>query len=508
MMLRRLAAVFALPLVLAASPAPVVAPISSPLPSPLPTPTQPAGPQARAHWPVQTADQPAQELIDRGVAMLYAFDTGEARVAFGQAIAREPNLAFAYWGLAEADTIDINVVSSPEGEVRGAAAVAQGRAHLRGASDEERVLLAAIAQRYAPGTTRQKLNRYADALSAYTNGHRDDANLLAIAAYAIYEATPSFTDTNDALVPKAREILGDLDRALMLDPQNIGAHHLRIHLLEEADRAKDAIPDAQALSSYGYPPGESHLPHMAAHIWVRVGDYARAVSDNERAVANDRAWFALGDGPGQQYMKRYHDHDVDFVLYGLTTLGRDDEARAFAKGEDGFSRTHLALRLHDDAGALAAAGPDAHFARAIAAARQGDTATARAQRAKITGDDAGPRTSLVDAALARHAGDTAGAVANYRRAYDATKTAFAGDPKDDWYVPIGEGYGAALLAAGRPADAASVFTAELARFPGDPHLEWGLAEALKEQGKDDTVPRAAYRAAWKGARDLTLADLG
>jgi predicted Zn-dependent protease len=497
---RRLAAILAFPLALAASP--------TPGPVPIPTATQPAGPQARAHWPVQTADEKTQELIDRGVSMLFAFDTGEARVAFGAAIARDPNLALAYWGLAEADTIDINVVSSPEGEVRGAAAVAQGRAHLRGASAEERVLLDAIGQRFAPGTERQKLDRYANALSAYTNGHRDDANLLTVAAFAIFEATPTFTDANDGLIPKAREILADLDRALVLDPQNIGAHHLRIHLLEEADRAKDAIPDAQALSSYGYPPGESHLPHMAAHVWVRVGDYARAVSDNERAVANDRAWFALGDGPGQQYMKRYHDHDVDFVLYGLSTLGRNDDARAFAQNEDAYSRAHLLLRLHDDGGALAIAGPDAHFVRAIAAARSGDAARAQAERAQIRGDDAAPRTALVDAALARKAGDLPGALAAYQRAYDATKTAFPGDPKDDWYVPIGEGYGAALLAAGRPADAASVFTAELTRFPNDPRLEWGLAEALKAQGKDDTAARAAYRATWKGAHDLTLADLG
>jgi hypothetical protein len=46
------------------------------------------------------------------------------------------------------------------------------------------------------------------------------------------------------------------------------------------------------------------------------------------------------------------------------------------------------------------------------------------------------------------------------------------------------------------------------RFPNDPHLEWGLAEARAAQGKDDAAPRAAYRAHWKGTRDLTLADLG
>lgn len=514
-MRRRLAALVALPLLLAAAPSASPSPIPSPaaLPnsvsSPLPSSSPSIRVQASAHWSVPGADPKTQELIDRGVAMLYAFDTGEARVVFAQAIQRDPDLAFAYWGMAEADTIDINVPSSPEGEQRGAAAVAQSRAHMRNASPETRMLINAIALRYADGTRQQKFARYADALSAYTKTHRDDPNLLTVAAFAIYNATPTFTDAgNDALVPKAREMLDDLDRAIALDPTNLGAHHLRIHLLENADRSSDAIRDADALSSYAYPPGESHLPHMAAHIWARIGDYPRLVADNERAAANDRTWFAMGDGPGQEYMKRYHDHVVDFVIYGLTTEGLDDQARAFAKNEDAFSRVHVALRLHDDATALALAPPEMHFTRAFASAREGNVANARSERTKIHGNDSVARLALIDAMLARTSGDTAAAAAAYGRAYEATKDRFGGDPKDDWWVPIGEGYGAALLGANKPAQAQAVFSAELKRFPNDPRLEWGLAAALRAQGRDDSAPLAAYRSHWKGSRDLTLADLG
>ena len=66
----------------------------------------------------------------------------------------------------------------------------------------------------------------------------------------------------------------------------------------------------------------------------------------------------------------------------------------------------------------------------------------------------------------------------------------------------------ALLALVLLVAAAAFFAAELVRFPNDPHLEWGLAEAQAAQGKDDAAARAAYRAHWKGTRDLTLADLG
>ena len=479
-------------------------------PSSQTAPPQPAVVQpARAHWAVQGADEEAQRLVDRGLMMLYAFDVGEARVAFNKAIAKSPDLALAYWGAAEADTIDINQPQSEAGDRRGAAIVAAGRRHLTHASEVERVLVDAIAKRYGGGSKHEKFTGYADALSAWTKTHRDDANVLTVAAYAIWNAEDALFDGHDAATAKAKEMLADLDDALALDPANLGAHHLRIHLLEQLRRSHEAIPDAEALGSYGYPPGTSHLPHMGGHIWARVGEYGRLVDDNERAVANDQAWFAQGDGPGQQYMRTYHDHDVDFVVYGLTTVGRNEDARAFAKHEDESMRLKAALRLHDDAWIASLSGRGGAFAaaRAIAAARRGELAAARAERDKIGGADA-RHAAPVAAALAHAAHDEAARVAAYAAAYAETKNRLPGDPKSMWETPIGEGYGAALLAAGKNAEAESVFSAELKRFPNDPHLEWGLSEALKAQGKDDAVPRAAYSAHWKGVRDLTLADLG
>jgi hypothetical protein len=468
---------------------------------------------ARAHWPAQGVDDETQRLIDRGVMMLYAFDVGEARVAFGEAIKRNPEAALAHWGQAEADTIDINQPQTSAGDRRGAFAVGEARAHLDRASDVERMLVDAISKRYGPGTKKERFTRYADALSAWTKTHRDDANVLTVAAFAIWNAEDAFFDGHDALTSKTKEMLADLDDALQIEATNLGAHHLRIHLLEELRRAHEAVPDAEALGSYAYPPGTSHLPHMAGHIWARVGEYARMVDDNQRAIANDQAWFALGDGPGQQYMRNYHDHDVDFVLYGLTTVGRDEDVRAFVKSEDGLSQVKTALRLHEDerVGELAKGASSGYtgFAAAFAAARLGDVATARAARTRLVAEEPlGQRAALLDGAIALGAHDAAARVVAYARAYERTKTELPGDPKNYYPTPIGEGYGAALLAANQAAEAEHVFSAELKRFPNDPHLEWGLAEALRAQGKDDAVPRAAYRSHWKGSRDLTLAALG
>ncbi len=497
----------------AASPLPSTAPSPAPSASAAASPGPAAsGPEASAHWATAAADPATQALIDRAVAMLFAFNEGEARVDFEAAAKREPDLALAYWGEAETDAIDINVPTTPAGETRGADAAAAGRRHLKAASEEERALVDAIAGRFGRGSLEQKYKRYADALSAYTAKHQDDANVLVIAGFAIYTGY-DLLDKAGAPTAKGRESLADADRALQLDPENLGAHHLRIHLLEGFSRAKDAVSDADALDGYRYAPGESHLAHMAGHIWTRLGEYQKLIDDNERAVANDNAYFASGTGPGREYMQMYHDHDLDFVAYGLTTLGRSDDARKAVEHEDAPMRLKVALRLHDDAAALAiepgGAGIIAYY-HAIAAAREGDLARAHADEKRI-GDMASLKTSpVLAAALAAGAHDTAAEERIFAKAFgEEPKTqGELGDPKSRWATPIGEGYGALLLRVGKFAEAEHVFAVELGRYPNDPHLEFGIAEAQRLQHEDDGVMRALYRAHWQGAHDLTLADLG
>ena len=146
--------------------------------------------------------------------------------------------------------------------------------------------------------------------------------------------------------------------------------------------------------------------------------------------------------------------------------------------------------------------------RVIAEAREGDLTTARKDLAAL-GSSGSSKTDvdIATAVVARAAHDSAAAIAAYRAASAAAGTDL-GDPKLYWWAPIAEGLGAALLEAQQPAEAERVFRAELARYPNDPHLEFGLAQALAAQAKDDAIPRSAYAAGWKGEQPLALVDLG
>jgi hypothetical protein len=442
--------------------------------------------------------------------MLYAFNVGEARTAFHAAEDADPLEALAYFGEAVAETIDINRPTTPDGERRGAVAIARGRRAAAAAPADERELFDAAAARFDLAVPQsQRFVAFFKAVQRYTDGHPADGMGATLAAYAGWNATGVLTHgPADELTPDAVTLAADLDRALALDPDDVGAHHLRIHFWEQAHRPDRARSDADYLASLTFEPGESHLEHMAGHIYDRLGDYAQMVAVNRGACSNDDAYFAHGNGAGQTYMRSYHEHDVDFVLYGLTTIGSDAEARAFAAHGSTYSQEVTALRVHDNRAVLRLLGDAITPLRVIAEARDGDVERARSDLHGLTAaGDSEVDYDVATAAIDWASNDPAGAIAAYRKAQSALGTDL-GDPKLHWWMPVGEGLGATLLAGGEPADAERVFRAELARYPNDPHLEFGLAEALAAQGKDDRAERNAYLESWQGKHPLTLSALG
>jgi tetratricopeptide (TPR) repeat protein len=76
----------------------------------------------------------------------------------------------------------------------------------------------------------------------------------------------------------------------------------------------------------------------------------------------------------------------------------------------------------------------------------------------------------------------------------------------DWHAPVRQNLGAVLLEAGRPDEAEAVFWEDLKKNPVNGWSLFGLAQALKAQGKSDEAAAADARftKAWKDA-DVKLA---
>src|SRR6185436_11756649 len=94
--------------------------------------------------------------------------------------------------------------------------------------------------------------------------------------------------------------------------------------------------------------------------------------------------------------------------------------------------------------------------------------------------------------IAEASGDLAGAIAAYEAAIRLEDQLNYDEPPD-WIHPVRETLGAALLRAGRRAEARKVFEADLRVNVDNPRSLWALGRT------------AEYRRRWKGA-PLTLAD--
>src|SRR6202008_2857953 len=110
-------------------------------------------------------------------------------------------------------------------------------------------------------------------------------------------------------------------------------------------------------------------------------------------------------------------------------------------------------------------------------------------------------------ALARK--DNASAIAQLQEAVTMQDSLKYNEP-EDWFFPVRESLGAALLMNGDAAGAEKVFREDLDRHPRNPRSLWGLRQALLAQKRDYDAGfvQKQFEASWKGgAAALKLDDL-
>jgi len=137
------------------------------------------------HHPVSTKNAGAQGFFDQGLRLIYAFNHDEAARSFQQAAALDPNLAMAYWGIAEAVGPNYN---DPAGEDRFKQAheAIQKAVDLSGnASDAERGYILAMAKRFpadSKSDLRKAAEEYRDAMREVVKNNPDDLDAATLFA--------------------------------------------------------------------------------------------------------------------------------------------------------------------------------------------------------------------------------------------------------------------------------------------------------------------------------------
>lgn len=477
--------------------------------------------------PITTDSELAQAYFDQGMQMVFAFTHSVAIRSFQEAQRLDPGCAMCYWGEALARGPFLNGVMTSANAGPAFAAAQRAVAVLDDrATPAEQGLVNAMATRYVehhdPDTRAVHDSAYSQAMAEVYRAHPTDLDVGTFYAESLMLLNTVRAEyrIGDPFVQSFHRVL---EGVLAADINHPGACHLYIHATEATEEPERAEPCADLLMTSV--PGASHLNHMPSHTYNRIGRWSTAVRSNVLAWHSDqRTAFGEGvsyagthnlhmlfyagsmDGQGSVSIaaaEEYARQVADGVFYHALVLmrfGGFDEIlalteipeRALQLGLWQVARGYAHLRAGTaDSAAIYLAKVDEHAATIPDnVVMRGHTA---AQLLGITGD-------ILRGEILRSEGRLDEAIGVFERAATAQDGLRYDEPEP---LPFAARHwlGAALLEAGRPADAEAVYRRSLIAHPRNGWSIFGLEQALRAQGKNAEADeaKADFQTAWGNA---------
>lgn len=453
-------------------------------------------------FPIATSSPAAQRWFDYGIKLFHAFYHDDAKRAFDKAVAADPNCAMCLWGQALAHGPIANFDVSDD-ELKTALADAK-KALADARTEREKALATAMIRRTSRAQAAATERDFAaDLLKA----DPDTTDIKLIAAEALLTA---HRHDDDSAPAKAIPLI---ESVLRKDPKNTGAIHYYIHATEFDHRPALALAYAEKLQALA--PKASHLVHMAAHTFLRVGRYEDAATINAFALRVDADHFTDTKRPGPVTDAPYYGHNLSFGMAGTVMSGdralalkfADHVHRAYAASDfanDDMSseeyRRFVIYARFDPQRMLALPEPPAdspvtrtlyHYARGEAFATLHDAAGLAREAALVTGDKPVMLVArgVLDGRLAMRQGHYAAAAEAFAAAADKQDTLLVSffDPPAWWY-PVRRSAAAAWLLDGQFAKAAEAAKRSLKDWPDDP-----MALLILSRAEDGLGQAAAAR---------------
>ncbi len=459
----------------------------------------------------------AQAAFDDGLTLLYAYNPEQARQSFKRALAADPTLAIAWWGVAMTYGPNINTGYDASEAKNGHDAIAKANALIANGSPAEIALTRAATKRFAydgPKDGDRSARAYHDAMVLAAAKFPSDDDVESLTAEAGMDEHPwAFYKDDGTPEPGTEDIVNRLQTVLARDPAHIGAEHFIIHAVEASTHPELALDAANRLAADRFEPGAEHLIHMPAHTFERVGEYHEAGEANARAVEAFTTY--LGDEASSAH-NGYLGHDCLFGVDAFMMSGEYVRARDLAQtcsthdAGAGLPRI-VALRFHHW-DALSPQGTGS-FVTGMLEVHDHETAAAQkrskdlaAQTDSTTAQIAG---AVIAAAIARDRGDVPAEISGLKHAVSLEDHAGYQEPPPFWF-PVRETLGAAELRTAHVHEAVTTFEADLEKNPNNPRSLFGLAAAFDRIG--DTAgaesARKRFQDAWSHAdAPLTLEDL-
>ncbi len=352
----------------------------------------------------------AQKQFNRATALLHSFWYEEAEKAFTTTAKMEPNCAMAYWGVAMSYYHPVWAPATASELQKGWAAVERAKS-IRAKTERERDYVAAIELFYKDADKLDHRNRALAYEQAMEQLHlryprdREAAIFYALALNGTAMATVPL-DKGYARQKKAAELLNEV---LLKEPQHPGVAHYLIHSFDYPQLAHLALRAARSYAKIA--PSSPHALHMPSHIFTRLGLWQESINSNLASAAAAKNHVAKTH-PGAASFDELH--ALDYLVYAHLQGGEDQKARRILEQVNAVSRVDAAIFAAAYAfaaiparytlerrGWSEAARLELHptnfpwnefgyaeaiifFARAIGAARSGDTASARKDVEKLS----------------------------------------------------------------------------------------------------------------------------
>jgi tetratricopeptide (TPR) repeat protein len=511
------------------------------------------------HHPITTHSTVAQRYFDQGLLFVYGYYFPEALASFQEAARLDPQSAMIQWGIAMATAPDPNsryggLPDDPKGQ--GRAAIQKAWALRAEASEQERAFIAALMVRYDREKYPDRSQRdaaYAQAMKELVQRYPDDPEAGTLYADSLMTMSPwNYWMPDGQPRPGTSEVVSALEHVMAIHPDHPLANHLYVHLFENSQNPARALPAADRLAQTM--PGEGHIIHMPSHIYIRVGQYAKAIANNERSLAADKELLKLW-GTREMPMgytslplsaRTHNMHANEFIRSAATLEGNYaraiEAARASAASaaaatmdmaSDGSSERRLVQpwltyrRFEKWQEILTEPAPPKgtpfvegiwHFVRgsAFMATGRQQEAAGELERVKAASNDPAiaklqtrinPAGTILTLSAETLSGEIAAARGEIESALLHFETAIRMEDglaymePPDWDDPVRLNLAAVLLEAKRPAEAEVVYWEDLRRHPENGWALHGLAQAFRAEGKKEeaTQTEERFHRAWAQA---------
>jgi tetratricopeptide (TPR) repeat protein len=529
---------------------------------------------------ISTVSPGTQRWFNLGLNWCFGFNKSEGVKCFRKALESDPRCVMAHWGVAYGCGPFYNLTWREHGEEEANASTRVAFEHLQtaralsdNATDVENRLVEAMVCRIQkphavePETFDRWDDDYAAEMRRVYYDHQNDHDVMALLVEALITRTPRrLWDVKTGLPARNSDVVEALqvcDRSIDLaNRQGIKQHpaivHLQIHALEMSNEPQRGMASADALATMC--PDAGHLNHMPGHIYMLCGEYQKAKTASERAIAANDMYLAYA-GPFTLYTVACA-HDLHLMMHVCMFMGRYKDSIDTAnkmcrmltrevltlKGRPKFvmslegyysMKTHVMVRfgrwqeiidepLPNDPGLYLVSTAMHHYAKGIAYATLKNFRAADEQRGlfheslrripshrRFFNNPAhnvlAVGEKMLDGELEYHRGNHQAAYAHLRESVRRDDDLEYIEPWA-WMHPPRHALAALLLEQGHHDEAERVYRDDLglsgriqrcAQHPDNVWALHGLAECLQKRGEGEELPMVQK----KLAAALVLADL-